>query len=143
MRPPLFIAKLHWIIFRWPVLLLMFALFAAFYIPIHEITWFFVLLSLSWTGFSLLQYYFSSLTITVKGIVFRTGIFIRKTTDIPYHMIETIDVQQSIFGTMLRYGLLSVTGSGGTRHFINPISEPLTCRRYIEELIQKRKNDSR
>ena len=68
-------------------------------------------------------------------MIFRTGVLVRKITDIPYTKIESVDIRQSIMGSIMRYGSLMITGTGGTRHFINFIAKPLTCRRYIEQFM--------
>ena len=64
-----------------------------------------------------------------------SGILIRQTLDIPFNKIESIDIRQSILGSILHYGSLLITGTGGTRQYIHMIAKPLTCRRYIEELM--------
>lgn len=78
-------------------------------------------------------YQFSSLTIKKKQLILRTGILVRNTVDIPLAKIESIDIRQSILGSLLRYGSLVITGTGGTRQVVNYLSKPLTCRRYIEQ----------
>ena len=64
-----------------------------------------------------------------------SGILVRQTVDIPMNKIESIDVRQSIFGSIFQYGSLVITGTGGTRQSINFLNRPLTCRRYIESLM--------
>ena len=59
----------------------------------------------------------------------------RQTIDIPLSKIECIDIRQSILGSFLDYGSLVVTGTGGSRQVINYLAKPLTCRRYIEQLM--------
>jgi uncharacterized membrane protein YdbT with pleckstrin-like domain len=62
---------------------------------------------------------------------------IRKTLDIPLNKIESIDIRQSILGSLLRYGTVVVTGTGGSRQMVSYLSKPLTCRRYIEQLMHE------
>lgn len=70
-------------------------------------------------------------------MILRTGMLVRQTVDIPLSKIETIDIRQSIIGSILRYGSLVITGTGGTRHVMNFLDKPLTCRRYIEQLMHE------
>ena len=83
----------------------------------------------------LLTYRFSSLTIKKNQVILRTGILVRQTIDIPLNKIESIDIRQSILGSILHYGSLVITGTGGTRQMVNYLNKPLTCRRYIEQLM--------
>ena len=133
-----YFARLHWIIFLWPVLLLCAALYGYDLFPkLREPTLFIMGFSLLWLLIRWFTYYFSSLTIKEKQVIFRYGLLVRQTIDIPMGKIESIDIRQSIFGSILRYGTLVITGTGGTRHLLNNISRPLTCRRHIEEAMHE------
>ena len=133
-----YVAKLHWLIFFGPVVLACAAFFLGIEIvQLKEVALLLLVFSLIWGGITWVNYYFSSLTIEKKRVIFRTGIMVRKTTDIPYTKIESIDIRQSIIGSIMRYGAIMITGTGGTKHFINFIAKPLTCRRYIEQLMHE------
>jgi uncharacterized membrane protein YdbT with pleckstrin-like domain len=131
-------ARLHWILFVWPVLFLCFSAwlgvrFASFY----QVSLLFMIVGLIWTALMWLTYQFSSLTIKQKQVILRTGIIVRKTIDIPLSKIESIDITQSIIGSLFKYGALVITGTGGTRQSIGYIARPLTCRRHIEQLMNE------
>ncbi|CDZ75840.1 Bacterial membrane flanked domain protein [Legionella massiliensis] len=131
-------AKLHWILFIGPVILACFAMFIG--IEIHqlkEVALLFVVFSLAWIFMTWVNYHFSSLTIKKKQVILRTGMMVRKTIDIPLAKIESIDIRQSIVGSIFHYGTLIITGTGGTRHMIGFLDKPLTCRRYIEQLMHE------
>ena len=131
-----YVARLHWLLFFGPAVLGLLALFLGIEIPqLKEVMLFFLIFSLVWGGITWVNYHFSSLTIEKKRVIFRTGILVRKTTDIPYTKIESIDIRQSIIGSIMRYGTLMITGTGGTKHFINFLDKPLTCRRYMEQFM--------
>lgn len=131
-----YVARLHWLLFFWPSAFAIFALILGIEVEqLKEVALVFLVFSISWGLITWVNYHFSSLTIEKKRVIFRTGILVRKTTDIPYTKIESIDIRQSIIGSIMRYGALMITGTGGTRHFINFIDKPLTCRRYIEQLM--------
>ncbi|GGI88628.1 PH domain-containing protein [Legionella impletisoli] len=127
-------ARLHWVLFLWPLILLGGAGYVAYayefirqpalYVGLIAVVWFLVM----WAN-----YEFSLLTIKNKQVILKTGILVRKTIDIPMSKIESIDISQSIFGSLLHYGSLVITGTGGTRQMVNYINKPLTCRRYIEQ----------
>ena len=131
-----YVAKLHWLLFFWPIVLGCLTLFLGIqFVQLKEIALIFLVFSFVWGGVNWVIFHFSSLTIEKKRVIFRTGLLVRKTTDIPYTKIESIDIRQSIIGSIMQYGALMITGTGGTKHFINFVAKPLTCRRYMEQLM--------
>lgn len=134
----IYFTRLNWVIFFWPVVMLCvaFALYV-YIIQLRELSMILAVFALLWVLMTWITYQFSSITIKRKQVILRTGLIVRQTVDIPLSKIETIDIRQSIVGSMLRYGALIITGTGGTRHLINYIDKPLTCRRYIEQLMNE------
>ena len=127
-------ARLHWVIFTWPVVFFIFVVFMGFNYPsVRGPTMILGALVLLWALVTWTIYHFSSLTIKPKQVVIRTGFLVRQTLDIPLDKIESIDIRQSIWGTLLGYGALEIKGTGGTRELVNYLRKPLTCRRYIEQ----------
>lgn len=134
----IYIAKLHWIIFCGPAgLLLLGMILGILSEQLHLVSIFLVGFALVWGLMNWVNYYFSSVTIRPKQVILQTGVLLRKYTDIPMNKIETIDIQQSILGSIFHYGTLMITGTGGTRHFIVFLDKPLTCRRYIEQMMHQ------
>lgn len=131
-----YFSRLHWVIFVAPVLGVLVCLVLAEIFPlVQRISLLLALFALLWVGMTWVTYYFSSLSIQKKRVILRTGVLVRQTVDIPLTKIETIDIRQSILGSVLGYGMLIITGTGGTRHFVTFLQKPLTCRRYIEQLM--------
>lgn len=129
-------ARLHWILFIWPFLFLLFGLWLGFSVTtFREVGLFVVLIAIAWGLLMWLTYQFSSLTIKKKQVILRTGILVRQTIDIPLTKIESIDIRQSIIGSLFQYGSLLITGTGGTRQCMGYVAKPLTCRRHIEQLM--------
>jgi len=129
-------AHLHLILFFWPALLLCAIAYAAIAFPQLQVpSYIFGLCSLLWLVVTGLTYLSSYLIIKNKQVILCTGILMRQTIDIPLNKIECIDIRQSIMGSLLDYGSLVITGTGGSRQIINYLSKPLTCRRYIEQLM--------
>lgn len=133
-----YFARLNRIIFFWPLLLLMAMIFVFFTYPaFKEPSLIFIGISVIWLVMTWVTYYFSSLTLKKNQVILRTGLIVRKTVDIPLNKIESIDIRQSILGSIFRYGSLEITGTGGTRNLINFLCRPLSCRRQIEQLMYK------
>ncbi|MCE0724745.1 MULTISPECIES: PH domain-containing protein [Legionella] len=140
----IFFTRMHWIIFLWPALALCGALAIVFYVEmdiLQKIGYGLAALALLWIGMTWMTYYFSSVTIKKNHVIIRTGVVVRQTIDIPLSKIEAIDIRQSILGSMLSYGMICITGTGGTRRIINFLHHPLTCRRYIEQLLGELRGD--
>ncbi len=133
-----YIAKLHWILFLGPCLLFLMALgvdYVLNYPAIRPLVVFCVLFAFAWAVLVWVSYQFSSLTIKKKQLILRTGLLVRQTVDIPFSRIESIDIRQTILGSVLQYGSLVIVGTGGSRQYIHNLAKPLTCRRYIEQLM--------
>lgn len=131
-------ARLHWIIFAWPVIAFMALMILAYEVPVlREPSLLFGAMMLLWTVSTYFVYRFSSLTIKTSQLILRKGFLTRYSTNIPVDKIESIDIRQSIWGTLFGYGDLEITGTGGTREIMTFIRKPLTCRRYIEQMIHR------
>lgn len=129
-------ARLHRILFFWPLVLLAGAVYAELYYNVlHPLPWVAGGLALIWLFMIWTTYQFSYLIIRRKQIILRTGILVRRTVDIAVSKIESVDIRQSLLGSLLRYGSLVITGTGGTRQVVNYLNKPLTCRRYIEQIM--------
>ncbi len=129
-------SKLHWIIFLKPLLLLFFPLALTFILGFQlQVFAVFTFIAFGWIITEMVRYHFTSLTVKPKGIVLQTGFWVQQTIDLPMRRIESIDVTQTLFGTLFNFGDIIITGSGGTRQVIGPIENPLTCRRYIEQYL--------
>ena len=132
----IYVAKLHWVIFVWPVVLLFGGMVLGIeFWQLKEVSIFVVLFALIWGLMTWITYQFSSLTIKKGQVILRSGFLVRQTIDVPIAKIESIDIRQSVGGTIFQYGFLMITGTGGTRNSMNFVAKPLTCRRYIEQLM--------
>lgn len=129
-------ARLHRIIFFWPAMLLCFGGFIGLrFTQLQEVGVFCAVFAVLWGLMVWLTYQFSSLTIKKTQVILRTGFLVRNTMDIPLSKIESIDIRRSLLGSLLHYGSLVITGTGGSRQVVNYLDKPLTCRRYIEQLM--------
>lgn len=129
-------ARLHWILFFWPCMLLCLAGFLEMrFEQFHIVATFMAGFAVIWGLMFWLTYYFSYLTIKKNQVILCTGVLVRKTIDIPLSKVESIDISQSILGSLLHYGTLVITGTGGSRQMVDYLNKPLTCRRHIEQLL--------
>lgn len=132
----LYIAKLHLIIFVWPVIFSVIALVMGVVFPQFK-TFFYILFifGLLWGAQTWTEWYFTDLIIKTRHIILKTGFFTRQIVDIPMSKIERVDIRQTMTGTLFHYGSLLITGTGGSRLGIHRLKNPLTSRRHIEQLL--------
>lgn len=132
----IFQGRLHWIIFVGPLLCFFGGLFLGLYFSVLKLpALLFVCFGLLWLLMTAITYRVSSLTIQHNQLVLRTGLLVRKTVNIPLSKIQSLDIRQSVLGSLFHYGSLLITGTGGTQYGIENINHPLTCRRHIEQLL--------
>lgn len=129
-------ARLHWILFIWPILVFVVGAYTAMHFtPLYNAGLAVMGFAIFWEAVVWLTYQCSYLIIKKKQIILCTGIFVRQTLDISLNKIESVDIRQSLLGSMFHYGSLVITGTGGTKQYINYLNKPLTCRRYIEQIM--------
>ena len=71
----------------------------------------------------------TELAITNKRIIVKTGLIARKTVEINLNKVESIQVEQSVWGRMLDFGTITVSGTGVASAPLERIAEPLAFRR--------------
>jgi uncharacterized membrane protein YdbT with pleckstrin-like domain len=129
-------ARLHPIIFFWPSVLLIFAGFVSLRFDYLDTpAMLMAIVAVVWGIMVWMTYIFSALIIKKKHVILKTGFVVRNTLDIPLSKVESIDIRQSLLGSLFHYGSLVITGTGGSRQIVNYLGKPLTCRRHIEQLL--------
>jgi uncharacterized membrane protein YdbT with pleckstrin-like domain len=76
----------------------------------------------------------SEFVITNRRIIIKTGFISRKTVEMNLSKIESVNVDQSVVGRILRYGSITIIGTGGTRETFHNISKPIEFRKAFQEL---------
>lgn len=103
-------AKLHWIIF-----VTLKALLTLFIAP-------------------MIQSSTSEFAITNKRIIIKVGLISRRTIEMNLQKIESVNVNQGIFGRMFGYGTVTVIGTGGTKEAFHAITNPMEFRKQFQHL---------
>jgi len=131
----LYKAKLHWVIFISPALLLILGLilFAANGTLGGIVTGLGVIgLIIAYLNVST-----SEFAVTNKRVIIKVGIIKRNSLDTVLKKVESITVNQSIIGRMFGYGSIVVSGSGGTPQPFHKIANPLEFRKQVNEQVEK------
>jgi uncharacterized membrane protein YdbT with pleckstrin-like domain len=71
--------------------------------------------------------------ITNKRLVIKTGFISRKTVELNLNKVESIQVEQSVWGRMFGFGTIIVQGTGETTEAFSRIDDPLEFRRKFQE----------
>lgn len=100
----------------------------------HPLTWvgyvLLVLGSLRLMGAALEQWT-TELAITSKRAIAKIGFIRRETWEINASKIESVEVDQSVFGRLLGYGTVVVKGTGGGTTPMKLIADPIAFRNHI------------
>jgi len=81
----------------------------------------------------LIHFYTDEFVITNKRVIIKTGIFNTKSFEMNHSKIESVNVDQSIFGRLFGYGSIQIVGSGGTKETFSDIKNPLMFRKKFQE----------
>ena len=74
----------------------------------------------------------SEFAITNKRVVIKVGLIRRHSLELLLQKVEGIGVDQGIIGRILGYGTITVAGVGGTKEAFQRISNPLEFRRQVQ-----------
>lgn len=136
-------AKVHWFIFVPSVVWFVIGIFL-FNIHTQEIVWpllggmllifiaIFSLISAFITRFS------TELAVTSKRIIAKVGFIRRNTIELNHSKVESINVDQGIFGRIFDFGTLFINGTGGGKTPIPSIDSPLEFRKNAMQAIDAR-----
>ncbi|MEP6689942.1 MAG: PH domain-containing protein [Gemmatimonadaceae bacterium] len=70
--------------------------------------------------------------VTDKRVIIKTGMFNRRTMETLLTKVENISVDQKLWGRLLGYGTIRVTGTGGTTEPFADIANPLEFRKHVQ-----------
>jgi uncharacterized membrane protein YdbT with pleckstrin-like domain len=75
--------------------------------------------------------------VTNRRVIAKTGFIRRHTLEMLLTKIESVAVNQSILGRLLNFGVVTVTGTGGTKESFSAIGEPFAVRKKINQIIEQ------
>ena len=115
---------------------------------IYELHWFskvpmfiYFLLALPTLGLTLILAFYEWLKLrsleqgtTNKRVIQKSGIISRKTDEMKIGSIETVEIDQSIFGRIFGYGSVKITGRGISDVIFKKIDNPMLVKKSIESV---------
>jgi uncharacterized membrane protein YdbT with pleckstrin-like domain len=78
----------------------------------------------------------TEMAVTNKRVLIKQGVFGRRTLEILLQKIESIAVEESMWGRILGFGTVIVRGTGGTPEPFKKMAHPLEFRRHVEEQVE-------
>lgn len=80
---------------------------------------------------ALLRRITTEIAVTDRRVLFKRGFLSRHTVEMNVSKIETVDVEQSVWGRLFNYGDVVIRGTGGTFEPLIGIEHPLQLRNAI------------
>jgi len=74
----------------------------------------------------------SEFAVTNARVIVKTGLLARRTIEINIARVESVEVEQDIFGRLLNYGAITVIGTGGTKEPFTMIENPQQFRKMVQ-----------
>jgi len=76
--------------------------------------------------------------VTNERVLMKTGLLRRRSLEIVISQVEGVSVDQGLFGRILGYGNIVITGSGGTKQSFSTMSNPFEFRKSLMEQLKER-----
>ncbi|MSR11412.1 MAG: PH domain-containing protein [Gammaproteobacteria bacterium] len=95
-----------------------------------------VTLGITWllAIYEFLRLKFTEQGVTNKRVIIKTGIISRKTQEMKLKSIETVEINQGIFGRIFGFGTIKITGHGISDFEFKGIDDPMSVKRQIESV---------
>ena len=77
----------------------------------------------------------TEMAVTNRRVLIKTGMGSRRTLDLMLSRVESIGVEETMWGRMVGYGSVIVRGTGGTPEAFVKISNPQEFRRQVQQQI--------
>jgi uncharacterized membrane protein YdbT with pleckstrin-like domain len=77
----------------------------------------------------------TEMAVTNRRVLIKTGMGSRRTLDLMLARVESIGVEETVFGRMVGYGTVIVRGTGGTPETFEKIANPQDFRKRVQEQI--------
>jgi uncharacterized membrane protein YdbT with pleckstrin-like domain len=73
----------------------------------------------------------TEIVVTNSRVIFKRGLFSRHTVEMNVSKIETVDVEQTLWGRLFSYGDVVIRGTGGSFEPLIGVARPLQLRNTI------------
>lgn len=135
-----FVGKVHWLVYKTAILLLLLAIAAAVgfqYLPqadpITEYVVVGIILAVALLSFLSVWFVRASteIVVTDRRVIHKVGWIGRRTQEMNISKVETVDVDQGIGGRIFGFGSVLIRGVGGSWEPLRYVASPLALRSAI------------
>jgi uncharacterized membrane protein YdbT with pleckstrin-like domain len=134
----LYYTRPHVVVFSQSILWFLFAVLLFCFGSVYRMLSVLALVMSLLDGFiAFIGFFFSEYAITNKRIVMKAGFISRKSLEIFLNRIESIYVEQNIFGSFFGYGTVVICGIGGSKDSFRYIPDPILFRKRSQEELEK------
>ena len=133
----LFVTTIHWLAYAPAALLLMVAIVAlGLSVQGHEYLWrpvaaVFFAASLLSAASAWFRRWTTEIAVTDRRIIYKRGFIRRHTIEMHMDKVESVDVNQSLFGRLLDYGDVLVRGTGIGFEPLRAVEAPIALRNAV------------
>jgi uncharacterized membrane protein YdbT with pleckstrin-like domain len=79
----------------------------------------------------------TEIAVTNRRVIIKTGMAARRSLEIMLPKVESISVEESVWGRMLGYGTVMIHGTGGTPEPFQRIAHPNEFRQHVQTQIDQ------
>lgn len=101
---------------------------------IPMVLWLLLLITFPFAIYEYLRLRHTEQGVTNKRVVLKTGIISRNSEEMKIGSIETVEIDQGIFGRILGYGNVKITGRGTSDVLFRSVADPMAVKRAIESV---------
>ena len=132
------VSSIHWIVY-WPgVAVALLAVVAYWFSETRLLTgfWRYTTYALALVAVVLLiqqwfQWWVTEIAVTNRRVIYKKGLIRRQTNEMNMDKVESVQIDQSIFGRMLEYGNVTILGTGEGFKTLRTIASPVELRNSI------------
>lgn len=74
----------------------------------------------------------TEMAVTDRRVIIKVGVLTKRTVEVFLSKIESVGVEQTLWGRMMGFGSISVRGTGGTNEPFSHVANPLEFRRQVQ-----------
>lgn len=87
--------------------------------------------------YALIKRLTTELALTNRRVIVKRGLISRETIEMNLNKVESIRVNQGILGRLLKYGDVTLVGTGASPEPLRGIAKPLDLRKQLGEILHK------
>jgi uncharacterized membrane protein YdbT with pleckstrin-like domain len=132
------ISSIHWIVY-WPGVAVALLAVVAYWLSDTRLLpglWRYTAYALALVAVVLLiqqwfQWWITEIAVTNRRVIYKRGLIQRETNEMNMDKVESVQIDQSIFGRMLDYGNVTILGIGQGFKTLRTIANPVDLRNSI------------